>query len=162
MLLSLLRDNVIVRIYLGSKNEFKLLRSNIFLKIRQTSIPQRINSSNNVSFPLISFTFIVLISFCYWKISSYSFTEYPTLFQICLSLFLHILSAPHGLLRKMRLPYFRSTQRLISLKYLFEEVNITFILPRIFYSLRTAEDFKMTVLFMYNFRSLSNKFPTIF
>ena len=30
MLLSLLRDNVIVRIYLGSKNEFKLLRSNIF------------------------------------------------------------------------------------------------------------------------------------
>lgn len=32
MLLSLLRDNVIVRIYLRSKNEFKLLPSNVFLK----------------------------------------------------------------------------------------------------------------------------------
>ena len=162
MLLSLLGDNVIVRIYHGSKNEFKLLRSNIFLKIRQTSIPQRIKGSNNLSFPLISFSFIVLIPFCYWKISSYSFTEHPTLFQICLKLFLYILSARNGLLRKMRLQYFRGTQRLISVKYLFGEVNIAFILPRMFYSLRTAKDFKMTVLIMYNFRSSSNKFPTIF
>ena len=33
-------------------------------------------------------------------------------------------------------------------------------LPRIFYSLRKAENFWMTVSFMYNFRSLSNKIPT--
>ena len=32
-------------------------------------------------------------------------------------------------------------------------------LPRIFYSLRKAENFYMTVPFMYNFRSLSNKIP---
>ena len=35
------------------------------------------------------------------------------------------------------------------------------ILPRIFYFLRTAKNFLMTIPFMYNFRSLSNKFPTI-
>ena len=33
-------------------------------------------------------------------------------------------------------------------------------LPRIFYSLRKAENFYMTVPFKYNFRSLSNKIPT--
>ena len=36
------------------------------------------------------------------------------------------------------------------------------ILPRIFYSLRTAKNLYLTVPFMYNFRSLSNKFTTIF
>ena len=35
------------------------------------------------------------------------------------------------------------------------------ILPRIFYFLRTAKNFLMIFPFMYNFRSLSNKFPTI-
>ena len=35
------------------------------------------------------------------------------------------------------------------------------ILPIIFYHLRTAKIFLMTVLFMYKFRSLSNKFSTI-
>ena len=35
-------------------------------------------------------------------------------------------------------------------------------LPRIFYSLRKAKNFWMTVPFMYNFRTLSNKFPMIF
>ena len=35
-------------------------------------------------------------------------------------------------------------------------------LPRIFYSLRKAKNFWVTVPFMYNFRSLINKFPTIF
>ena len=34
-------------------------------------------------------------------------------------------------------------------------------LPRIFYSLRKAKHFQMTVPCMYNFRSLSNKFLTI-
>ena len=36
------------------------------------------------------------------------------------------------------------------------------MLPRIFYSLRTAKNLYLTVPFMYNFRSLSNKFTTIF
>ena len=36
------------------------------------------------------------------------------------------------------------------------------ILPRIFYSLRTAKNLYLTVPFMYNFGSLSNKFTTIF
>ena len=36
------------------------------------------------------------------------------------------------------------------------------ILPRIFFFLRTAINFQMNVPFMYNFRSLCNKFPTIF
>ena len=36
------------------------------------------------------------------------------------------------------------------------------ILSRIFYYLRTAKNFQMTVSLMYNFRSSSNKFPTIF
>ena len=36
------------------------------------------------------------------------------------------------------------------------------VLPRIFYSLRTAKNLYLTVPFMYNFRSLSNKFTTIF
>ena len=36
------------------------------------------------------------------------------------------------------------------------------ILPRIFRYLRTAKNFYMTVPFMYNFRSLSNKLATIF
>ena len=35
------------------------------------------------------------------------------------------------------------------------------ILPRIFYCLRKAKNLEMTVPFMYNFRSLSNKFHTI-
>ena len=35
------------------------------------------------------------------------------------------------------------------------------ILPRIFYLLRTAKNFWRTVPFMFNFRTLSNKFPTI-
>ena len=35
-------------------------------------------------------------------------------------------------------------------------------LPKISYSLRKAKNFKMTTPFMYNFRSLSNKFPKIF
>ena len=36
------------------------------------------------------------------------------------------------------------------------------MLPRIFFCLRTATNFLMTVPFMYNYRNLSNKFPTIF
>ena len=36
------------------------------------------------------------------------------------------------------------------------------ILPSIFYYLRTAKNFSMTVPFMYNFRNFSHKFPTIF
>ena len=36
------------------------------------------------------------------------------------------------------------------------------ILPIIFYCLRTAINFSMTVPFMYNFRNLSHKFHTIF
>ena len=36
------------------------------------------------------------------------------------------------------------------------------ILPRIFYSLRTAKKLYWTVLLLYNFRSLSNRFTTIF
>ena len=36
------------------------------------------------------------------------------------------------------------------------------MLPRIFYFLRAAKNFKMTVPLMCNFRSLSNKYPTIF
>ena len=32
-------------------------------------------------------------------------------------------------------------------------------LPRLFYSLRKAENFQMTVPFMYNFKTLSNKIP---
>ena len=35
------------------------------------------------------------------------------------------------------------------------------ILPRIFYLLRTAKNFWRTVPFMFNFRTLSNKFPAI-
>ena len=35
------------------------------------------------------------------------------------------------------------------------------ILPFFFYFLRTAKNFLMTIPFMYNFRSLSKKFPTI-
>ena len=36
------------------------------------------------------------------------------------------------------------------------------ILPNIFFCLRTGKNFEMIVPFMYNFRSFSNKFPTIF
>ena len=36
------------------------------------------------------------------------------------------------------------------------------VLPRIFYYLRMSKNFQMTVPFMYNFRSLSNKSRTIF
>ena len=53
----------------------------------------------------------------------------------------------------------RGTQRLLSVKYLFERKQI---LPRIFYYLRTSKKFQMTVPFMYNFRSLCYKFLTIF
>ena len=35
-------------------------------------------------------------------------------------------------------------------------------LPRIFYNLRKAKNCQMTVPFVNNFRSLSNKFPTVF
>ena len=35
-------------------------------------------------------------------------------------------------------------------------------MPRIFDNLRKAKNFQMTVPLMYNFRSLSNKFPKIF
>ena len=43
----------------------------------------------------------------------------------------------------------RGTQRMLSVKYLFGEA----ILPRIFYYLRTAKNFAITVPFMYNFRN---------
>ena len=51
---------------------------------------------------------------------------------------------------------FRGTQGLFSLKYLFGEAKIA----RIFYSLRKARNFYMTVPVVYNFWSLSNKIPT--
>ena len=54
--------------------------------------------------------------------------------------------------------HLRGIQRLFSVKYPSEKQK----LPRIFYSLRGAKNFYMTVPFMYNFRILSNKYPTIF
>ena len=49
---------------------------------------------------------------------------------------------------------FRGTQPLFSVKYLYLEKQI---LPKIFYNLRTAKNFYMTVPFMYNFWRFSNK-----
>ena len=56
--------------------------------------------------------------------------------------------------------YNRGTQPLFSVKYLLGEANIA--KDYFFYYLRTAKAFQMTVLLMYNFRSSSNKFSTIF
>ena len=53
----------------------------------------------------------------------------------------------------------RGTQRLLSVKYLFERKQI---LPRISITWGRQKNFQMTVPFMYNFRSLCSKFLTIF
>ena len=52
----------------------------------------------------------------------------------------------------------RGTQRLFTLKYFFRRSKYW----QEFYYLRTAKQFKMTFPFIENFRSLCNKFPTIF
>ena len=59
----------------------------------------------------------------------------------------------------------RGTHRLFSVKCIFTGISVRrskYCKPKIFYYLRTAKNFQITVPFMYNFRSLSNKFPDDF
>ena len=71
---------------------------------------------------------------------------------------LQLFCAYFQLFRASGTSYHRGTQRLFSENICSKKQT----LPRIFFCLRTAKNFQMNVPFMYNFRSLSNKFPTIF